>query len=159
MVDHMSTVHCSPLSSMIHQLKKTYISICQLERQYTIVSAYLFLKSSNTFIYIIMATIIAPSPVPLLGKLEPSCAQKQRYALSDLISDIKRHLGSSSGISSSDVDEEYLKELLHRYQSNCDDWLPFYYNDKSKAYTRNAIENINQKANIVRFLAEGQLDH
>lgn len=106
-----------------------------------------------------MATIIAPSPVPLLGKLEPSCAQKKRYALSDLISDIKRHLGSSSGISSSDVDEEYLKELLHRYQSNCDDWLPFYYNDKSKAYTRNAIENINQKANIASFLVKGHLDH
>jgi cysteine dioxygenase len=97
-----------------------------------------------------MATVIASHPVPLLGKLESGCAFES-YSLSDLISDIKQHLGSSSGISSSDVDEGYLKELLHKYQSNCDDWLPYFYNDKSKAYTRNAIENINQKANIVSF--------
>ncbi|ETS82989.1 hypothetical protein PFICI_04865 [Pestalotiopsis fici W106-1] len=94
-------------------------------------------------------SIIASSPLPLLGKLESGHAQKKSYTLSDLIIDIKQHLGSSSGISSSDVDEEHLRKLLQKYQSNCEDWLPFFYNDKSKAYTRNAIENINQKANIL----------
>lgn len=74
---------------------------------------------------------------------------QERYSLDDLIYDIKAHLGTSGGISSSDVDEDYLISLAQKYNSDLDDWLPFYYNDRSKNYTRNAIENINHKANIL----------
>ncbi|KAE8381737.1 RmlC-like cupin domain-containing protein [Aspergillus bertholletiae] len=71
------------------------------------------------------------------------------YDLQDLVHDIKAYLGDSSGIDSSDVDHEYIIALAQKYVSNPNDWLRFFYNDPSKNYTRNAIENINHKANIL----------
>lgn len=72
-----------------------------------------------------------------------------RYELEDLVADIKAHLGDSNGIGSEDIDAEYLISLASKYISDPADWLRFFYNDASKNYTRNAIENINRKANIV----------
>ncbi|OQE07198.1 hypothetical protein PENVUL_c014G02984 [Penicillium vulpinum] len=72
-----------------------------------------------------------------------------QYSLDNLIQDIKIYLGESGGISSADVDNEYLISLAQKYISDPNDWARFYYNDTSKNYTRNAIENINQKANIL----------
>jgi cysteine dioxygenase len=74
---------------------------------------------------------------------------KERYDLNGLVQDVKQHLGESGGISSEEVDEEYLISLLKKYVSDPSDWINYFYNDTSKNYTRNAIENINQKANIV----------
>ena len=76
----------------------------------------------------------------------------ERYNLQGLIQDIKSHLGESGGISSEEVDEEYLISLAQKYLSDPSDWLEYFYNDTSKNYTRNAIENINRKANIVSTL-------
>jgi cysteine dioxygenase len=76
---------------------------------------------------------------------------KEKYNLESLIQDIKQHLGESGGISSEEVDEEYLISLARKYISDPSDWIEFFYNDTSKNYTRNAIENINHKANIVRI--------
>lgn len=75
---------------------------------------------------------------------------KERYNLEGLVQDVKKHLGESGGISSEDVDEDYLISLLRKYISDPSDWIDYFYNDTSKNYTRNAIENINHKANIVR---------
>jgi cysteine dioxygenase len=72
-----------------------------------------------------------------------------QYSLDDLVQDIKTYLGSSGGISSTEVDNEYLISLAQKYISDPNDWARYFYNDTSKNYTRNAIENINQKANIV----------
>ncbi|KAJ5178741.1 Cysteine dioxygenase [Penicillium capsulatum] len=74
---------------------------------------------------------------------------KERYTLDSLIQDIKRHLGASGGISSEEVDEEYLISLAQKYISDPSDWISYFHNDTSKNYTRNAIENINHKANIL----------
>ncbi|KAJ5676056.1 Cysteine dioxygenase [Penicillium macrosclerotiorum] len=74
---------------------------------------------------------------------------KERYDLSGLVQDIKEHLGTSGGISSEQVDENYLKSLLEKYISDPSDWIEYFHNDTSKNYTRNAIENINHKANIL----------
>ncbi|KAL1846468.1 hypothetical protein Plec18170_009194 [Paecilomyces lecythidis] len=73
----------------------------------------------------------------------------ERYDLQDLVRDIKKHLGESGGISSEDVDPEYLISLAQKYISDPSDWISYFYNDLSKNYTRNAIENINHKANIL----------
>ncbi|PLN85632.1 cysteine dioxygenase [Aspergillus taichungensis] len=72
-----------------------------------------------------------------------------RYTLDDLVASIKEHLGEQGGISSEEVDEEYLISLATKYNSNPADWAPYCHNDTSKNYTRNAIENINNKANIL----------
>ncbi|KAJ5493437.1 Cysteine dioxygenase [Penicillium diatomitis] len=74
---------------------------------------------------------------------------KKRYRLNELIKDIKEHLGYAGGISSDDVDSDYLKSLLVKYVSDPSDWIQYFNNDRSKNYTRNAIENINHKANIL----------
>lgn len=74
---------------------------------------------------------------------------KDRYNLDSLVQDIKQHLGESGGISSDEVDEAYLISLAQKYISDPSDWISYFHNDTSKNYTRNAIENINHKANIV----------
>ena len=71
------------------------------------------------------------------------------YNLDDLVSDIKAHLGDSNGIGSEDIDAEHLISLARKYISDPADWVQYFHNDPSKNYTRNAIENINKKANIV----------
>lgn len=95
-----------------------------------------------------MSTVI---PILPLGTGLPVGTKhyKPQYSLDNLVQDIKTYLGESGGISSADVDNEYLISLAQKYISDPNDWARYYYNDTSKNYTRNAIENINQKANIV----------
>ena len=76
----------------------------------------------------------------------------QRYDLESLIKDIKEYFGKSKGITSNEVDTHYLISLANKYVSDPADWFDYFYNDTSKNYTRNSIENINQKANIVRLM-------
>ncbi|KFY03009.1 hypothetical protein V490_00351 [Pseudogymnoascus sp. VKM F-3557] len=66
-----------------------------------------------------------------------------------LVQEIKEHLGSSSGIDSEDVNIEYLRGLMTKYTSNLVDWQQYAHLDPSKHYTRNYVENINGKANIL----------
>ncbi|KAJ9248170.1 hypothetical protein DTO207G8_7611 [Paecilomyces variotii] len=79
----------------------------------------------------------------------PCYSPPERYSLQGLIRDVKQHLGESGGISSEDVDSQYLISLAQKYISDPSDWISYFYNDRSKNYTRNAIENINHKANIL----------
>jgi hypothetical protein len=74
------------------------------------------------------------------------------YSLDDFVRDVKAHLGESGGIGCDEVDEDYLISLTQKYVSNPNDWARYYHNCPSKNYTRNAIVNINQKANIVSSL-------
>ena len=93
-----------------------------------------------------------PAVIPILplGTGLPAYKHYEpQYILDDLVRDIKTYLGESGGISSADVDNEYLISLARKYISDPNDWARYFYNDTSKNYTRNAIENINQKANIV----------
>jgi cysteine dioxygenase len=74
------------------------------------------------------------------------------YTLNDFIQDVKAHLGESGGIGCEDVDEDYIISLAKKYISNPNDWARYYHNCPGKNYTRNAIININKKANIVSDL-------
>jgi cysteine dioxygenase len=99
-----------------------------------------------------MSSAVIPI-LPLSTGLSPGYTHyTPQYNLEDLVQDIKAHLGESGGISSADVDNEYLISLAKKYISDPNDWARYFYNDSSKAYTRNAIENINQKANIVSII-------
>ncbi|CAI7672357.1 unnamed protein product [Penicillium bialowiezense] len=92
-----------------------------------------------------------PAVVPLLPSsvLPDYKHYTPEYNLDDLVRDIKAYLGTSGGISSAEVDNEYLISLAQKYISDPNDWARYFYNDTSKNYTRNAIENINLKANIL----------
>ncbi|KAJ5887607.1 cysteine dioxygenase [Penicillium taxi] len=91
------------------------------------------------------------SSVPAIDKtISPNYQPfKERYNLESLVQDIKKYLGESGGISSDEVDSAHLISLAKKYMSDPSDWIEYFYNDTSRNYTRNAIENINQKANIL----------
>ncbi|KAF5497822.1 Cysteine dioxygenase [Colletotrichum siamense] len=98
------------------------------------------------------STLFAPLPLMQAGPRDQQLSHpnpEPAYSLEDLVNDIKEHLGTSSGIGSEDVDEDYLMSLVKRYATNPNDWARYYYNCPGKNYTRNAIENINHKANIL----------
>ncbi|KAF4811994.1 Cysteine dioxygenase [Colletotrichum tropicale] len=98
------------------------------------------------------STLFAPLPLMQAGPRDQPLSHpspEPAYSLEDLVNDIKEHLGISSGIGSEDVDEDYLTSLVKRYATNPNDWARYYYNCPGKNYTRNAIENINHKANIL----------
>ncbi|KAJ5621016.1 hypothetical protein N7510_005000 [Penicillium lagena] len=102
-----------------------------------------------------MSSILPSSPTIQIGHgsstnyFDARITLTSRYDLDELVRDIKAHLGESGGISSSDVNEKYLISLAQKYTSQPSDWAKYFYNDTSKNYTRNAIENINRKANIL----------
>ncbi|KAL2827465.1 RmlC-like cupin domain-containing protein, partial [Aspergillus pseudoustus] len=95
-------------------------------------------------------SVLSAATIPVSDRFAHHYEQTPpRYSLDELVHDIKTYLGDSNGISSEDIDSNYLISLVERYQASDPDWTRFYYNDPSKNYTRNAIENINHKANIL----------
>ncbi|KAL3425157.1 cysteine dioxygenase [Phlyctema vagabunda] len=66
-----------------------------------------------------------------------------------LVRDIRNYLGTSNGIDSEDIDISYIRGLMNKYTSNPQDWARYAHADPSKNYTRNCVENINGKANIL----------
>lgn len=78
--------------------------------------------------------------------------EPENYSLDDFVRDVKAHLGEEGGIGCEDIDEDYLISLAKKYTSNPNDWARYYHNCPEKNYTRNAIVNINHKANIVSIL-------
>ncbi|EMT67524.1 RmlC-like cupin domain-containing protein [Fusarium oxysporum II5] len=75
--------------------------------------------------------------------------EPEAYSLDDFVRDVKAHLGEEGGIGCDDIDEDYLISLAKKYTSNPNDWARYYHNCPEKNYTRNAIVNINHKANIL----------
>jgi len=66
-----------------------------------------------------------------------------------LVQDIRQYLGESSGIDSAHIDPEYIIGLMNKYTSNPKEWEKYARADTSRNYTRNLVDNINGKANLV----------
>ena len=66
-----------------------------------------------------------------------------------LIKDIIKILGPSSGIDSDDVDEHELIALMETYGSNEKEWEQYAHRDGSRTYTRNLVDKGNGKSNLV----------
>ncbi|KAL3458391.1 RmlC-like cupin domain-containing protein [Aspergillus heterothallicus] len=95
-------------------------------------------------------SVLSATTIPMGDRFAHHYEQPpQPYSLDQLVRDIKTYLGDSNGIASEDVDSDYLISLVKRYEASDPGWTRFYHNDTSKNYTRNAIENINHKANIL----------
>ncbi|KAJ4049344.1 hypothetical protein NW756_006580 [Fusarium oxysporum] len=75
--------------------------------------------------------------------------EPEAYSLDYFVRDVKVHLGEEGSIGCDDIDEDYLISLAKKYTSNPNDWARYYHNCPEKNYTRNAIVNINHKANIL----------
>lgn len=68
-----------------------------------------------------------------------------------LVHEIREYLGLSSGIDSSDVDTEHLRALMAKYTSNPAEWERYARADLSRNYTRNLVDSVNGKANLVCY--------
>jgi cysteine dioxygenase len=80
-----------------------------------------------------------------------------------LVEDIRTILGPSSGIDSADVDVEDLMAAMREYDSrNEHEWEKYALNDPTRHYTRNGVDNINHKANLLILVwnqGKGSLIH
>ncbi|KAL4769321.1 RmlC-like cupin domain-containing protein [Aspergillus nidulans var. acristatus] len=72
-----------------------------------------------------------------------------RNAFEELVQDLSRALGPSSGLDSDDVDPLDIQRLMELYTSNPEDWLPYALGDTNKSYTRNLIDEGNGKSNLL----------
>ena len=73
----------------------------------------------------------------------------ETYTFEQLVQDLRAYLGSSRGIDEEHVDHAVLMAFMSKYASNPADWARFTRNDVSKNYTRNLVEDINGRANLV----------
>ncbi|KAK4176007.1 RmlC-like cupin domain-containing protein [Triangularia setosa] len=62
---------------------------------------------------------------------------------------LKEALGPSSGLTSDDVDVEFLTKLMKDYKSDEREWAKFAMGDASKGYTRNLVDEGNGKSNLL----------
>lgn len=66
-----------------------------------------------------------------------------------LVKQLSHVLGPSSGIDSDDVDVNKLKQLMEDYTSKSEDWKRYSFEDRSRAYTRNLVDEGNGKSNLL----------
>lgn len=69
----------------------------------------------------------------------------------DLVEAVRMLLGPSSGIDSEDVDVESIMSVMRQYEPTfCQDqWRRYALADPSRSYTRNGVDEFNQKANLL----------
>lgn len=67
----------------------------------------------------------------------------------ELVLDLSRILGPSSGINSDDVDDKELHCVMEHYLSNEKEWGKYALADGSRSYTRNLVDKGNGKSNLV----------
>jgi cysteine dioxygenase len=68
----------------------------------------------------------------------------------ELVVALKAALGPSSGLTSDDIDVDFLARLMGEYDSADKGWLPYAHGDASRGYTRNLVDEGNGKSNLVR---------
>ncbi|VBB84118.1 Putative Cysteine dioxygenase [Podospora comata] len=66
-----------------------------------------------------------------------------------LVLALKEALGPSSGLTSDDVDVEFLTKLMKDYKSDEREWAKFAMGDASRGYTRNLVDEGNGKSNLL----------
>ena len=66
-----------------------------------------------------------------------------------LVLDLKEALGPSSGLTSDDVDVDFLTRLMCNYNTTESEWSKYAFGDKSRGYTRNLVDEGNGKSNLV----------
>jgi cysteine dioxygenase len=78
----------------------------------------------------------------------------QRDKFHQLVEDLSRILGPSSGLTSEDVDVKLLEELMLRYTSQKSEWQKYAFADLSRGYTRNLVDDGNGKSNLVSHIMQ-----
>ncbi|KAK0099963.1 Cysteine dioxygenase [Cadophora gregata] len=79
----------------------------------------------------------------------PATNSTARNPFETLISDLSKILGPSSGLDSSDIDVLQLQKLMENYISSEKDWEKYAFEDLSRGYTRNLVDEGNGKSNLL----------
>jgi len=72
----------------------------------------------------------------------------------NLVSDLSRILGPSSGLNSEEVDVQELFRLMENYISSEKEWSKYAFSDLSRGYTRNLVDEGNGKSNLVSLISK-----
>ena len=91
--------------------------------------------------------LISPSAVTLGVKDAVSVADANRFE--GLVQALKEALGPSSGLTSDDVNVDFLTRLMTDYHSRHAEWSQYAFGDASRGYTRNLVDEGNGKSNLV----------
>jgi len=83
---------------------------------------------------------------PVAGS-EPTTTKVDRFH--QLVTNLSKILGPSSGLNSEDVDVKHLEELMHDYISKDSEWQKYAFADLSRGYTRNLVDEGNGKSNLL----------
>lgn len=97
-----------------------------------------------------MATVVVTSSA-LVGSNTAAAGSTNRFE--ELVLALKEALGPSSGLTSDDVDVEYLNRLMQDYDGSDNKWSGYAFGDGSRGYTRNLVDEGNGKSNLVRLSA------
>lgn len=76
-------------------------------------------------------------------------SQNDKDKFHQLVENLSRILGPSSGLNSADIDVKHLEELMKNYVSNQSEWQKYAYADMTRGYTRNLVDEGNGKSNLV----------
>lgn len=96
-----------------------------------------------------MAPSIAKDALGSGSSLSPATKSTSLNPFETLVSDLSRILGPSSGLDSSEVDVKQLQKLMESYESSEEDWRRYAFEDLSRGYTRNLVDEGNGKSNLV----------
>ncbi|KAF4997859.1 hypothetical protein FGRMN_3560 [Fusarium graminum] len=98
-----------------------------------------------------MAVGIFSNPVALgvNSSVIPNVGQCQQNRFEELVQRLKDALGPSSGLTSDDVDVDYLQHLMEGYDSSNNLWSKYAFGDRTRGYTRNLVDEGNGKSNLL----------
>lgn len=91
------------------------------------------------------------SPFAQAFSIPASAVASSESTFEDVVKSIRAILGPSSGIDSADVDVESIMQVMRAYNpaTKSEQWRQFALADPSRAYTRNGVDECNDKANLL----------
>jgi hypothetical protein len=90
-----------------------------------------------------------PSALGVSHSTIPDVGLCQQNRFDELVVRLKDALGPSSGLTSDDVDVDFLQQLMEGYDGSDNMWKPYAFGDRSRGYTRNLVDEGNGKSNLV----------
>ncbi|KAM0241558.1 hypothetical protein ACHAP5_007514 [Fusarium lateritium] len=98
-----------------------------------------------------MAVGIFSNPTALGAgpSMTPNVGPRQQNRFEELVQRLKDALGPSSGLTSDDVDVDYLQQLMEGYDSSNNSWSKYAFGDRTRGYTRNLVDEGNGKSNLL----------
>ncbi|KAF4954081.1 hypothetical protein FSARC_12248 [Fusarium sarcochroum] len=90
-----------------------------------------------------------PATLGVGSGMIPHVGPHQQNRFEELVVRLKDALGPSSGLTSDDVDVDFLQSLMEGYPCSDKYWSQYAYSNSGAAYTRNLVDEGNGKSNLL----------